>query len=86
MSVTQILSDGVLERIQNIICPGQNATSSKRGYSEMFTTQQVAHHFLLRLLEGDSVRTWHNLPVDRDLCLIGLTRKQFTLIDSLMND
>lgn len=34
----------------------------------------------------DSVRTQHNLSADRDLCLIGLTRKQFTLIDSLMND
>lgn len=52
----------------------------------MFTTEQAAHHFLLRLLDRDSVRTQHNLSVDQDLCLIGLTRKQFTLIDSLMND
>lgn len=52
----------------------------------MFTTQRAALHFLLRLVERDGVQTLNNLSVDRDLSLIGQTRKQFTLIDSLMND
>lgn len=34
----------------------------------------------------DSVQTRHNLPADQDLCLIGRTRMQFTLIDSLVNE
>lgn len=43
----------------------------------MFTTQQAARHILLGLLERESVQTRHNLSVDRDLCLIGPTKKQF---------
>lgn len=49
---------------------------------------EVIHHRTSSspLSPRDSVQTQFNLSVDQDLCLIGLTKKQFTLIDSLMND
>lgn len=45
-----------LEWIENIISRGQNATSSKWGYSQMFTTQQAAYQFLLGLLSWERQR------------------------------
>lgn len=75
-----------LEWIHNIICPDQNANPSKGAYSEIFATQQAAHKFLLGLVDSVSMVTQHNLLIDRNLCAIGQTKKQFMFIDSLMND
>lgn len=81
MSVTQLLSDKRFWSQFRISLP---LAKMQPHLNEVILKCSLDNEWHTTFSSG--VRTWHNLSVDWDLYLIGQTRKQFTLIDSLMND